>query len=94
VSAVAAVYVSRVTLRALVEKPLPGDVVVEAQNVGNARLLAKAGKLCFVRAGATQILVKRVSLVDASVEQVEAEKAPLVLEVCLVSQRGGAAHES
>jgi hypothetical protein len=89
VKAVPADIVARIEMEPVIEEPLTGEIVVDAEQVG-LRLAAGEGRdLVPADAGPDQQPVLAVRRIDAAAEQIEAEPAALVLEFRLVAQRRG-----
>ena len=74
--------VLRIALGAVVQPALAGGVVVDADDVGRAGVVAEPEQVVGRGAGLDQVIPHLVLLVDHPAQQVPGQPAPLVEEVC------------
>ena len=85
-----AAVVRRVALRTVIEPALAGDVVIDADDVGRAGILAEPQELVGRDAGPGQVVPQRVLGADHAAQQVPRQPAALVVELGHVRQLGRA----
>jgi hypothetical protein len=91
VAPVAALQLGWISVDAVVEKAFAGEVRVQADHIGRAWRLREPHQFRLARTVIKEVLPERMAGRHATGEQVEAEPAPLVLELGLVAQAPRAA---
>ena len=85
-----AAVVRRIALGAMIEPALAGDVVIGADDVGRAGIVAEPENVGRIGAAAQQIVPERMVGADHAAEQVPAQPAAFVVELGDVGQFGRA----
>src|SRR5690606_3397333 len=84
---IAAVRAERPGVEGIVEVSLAGHVIVEADDVGRARVRDQPIQRTLTRTDMPQPRPQRVRMIDTPTQEIDAEPAPQVLVIRLVLER-------